>query len=97
MENVRQLKWSLPILSLMTLYGCGTKAPIVLSPEAPPRPKPVEAMVDCGPLPLLADNLPQMKVEGALKEVLSVKFKGDELFVTCALRHNELIRWINEE
>lgn len=70
---------------------------MVLSPEKPPRPKPVESMVNCGPLPTLPEHLPQMKTEDALKKVIRTKLKGDEEYWACALRHNELIRWINDE
>jgi hypothetical protein len=54
-------------------------------------------MVDCGPLPTLPEDLPQMKTEDALKSVIRTKLKGDEEYWACALRHNELIRWINDE
>lgn len=90
-------KWLWPILLAMISFGCGTPQPLVLSPEKPPRPKPVEAMVDCDSLPLLPEDLPSMKTEDALKEVIRNKLRGDEAYWACALKHNELIRWINDE
>jgi len=54
-------------------------------------------MVDCDSLPLLPEDLPSMKTEDALKEVIRNKLRGDEAYWACALKHNELIRWINDE
>lgn len=54
-------------------------------------------MVPCGPLPTLPKNLPQQELEAALKEVIRVKLASDEVYRLCALRHQELIRWIEEQ
>lgn len=69
---------------------------MISDPPVPERKKPVEALQPCEDLPNLPENLPQMELEEALKEVIRVKRKGDEIFMTCRLRHQELVRFITE-
>lgn len=88
------LKWFLPILLLPILFGCGTSRLQISEPPTPPRSKPVEAMEPCGPLPPLREDLPQLDLEEALKEVIRNKGKADERYRVCMLRHAELVRWI---
>lgn len=51
-------------------------------------------MEPCGPLPPIREDLPQLDLEEALKEVIRNKGKADERYRVCVLRHAELVRWI---
>lgn len=81
----------------MILYGCGTKAPVVLAPEVPSRGKPIEAMRVCDNLPPLPIIIVDMTTEEALKTILQNKISADGIYRECALRHKGLVDWIDKE
>lgn len=54
-------------------------------------------MQPCGELVTLPANLPSLPLEEALQEVLGAKLRSDEVYHTCATRHEALVRWIDEK
>lgn len=94
---MKMFAWFWAILSLTTLFGCGTTQVVDACPEPIPIPEPTAAMVSCETaLSELPENFGDLPVREAVA-ILSTNHVIDATwFFECARKHSELTRWIEE-